>query len=73
MAYHTPPLKKSEETRGKAITQARSHPIPKFYIFFFAIRQYRRIIIFYMYRACMYLLIHSLRCCSHMWSCQLSL
>ena len=27
MAYHTPPLKKSEETTGNAITQPRSHPI----------------------------------------------
>jgi len=31
MACHTPPLKK--ETRGNAITQPQSHPIPKFYIF----------------------------------------
>jgi len=29
MACHTPPLKKSEETRGNAITQPRSHPIKK--------------------------------------------
>jgi len=28
MAGHTPPLKK--ETRGNAITQPRSHAIPKF-------------------------------------------
>ena len=27
MACHTPPLKKSEETRGNAIIQPRSHPI----------------------------------------------
>jgi len=33
MASHTPPLKKAEETRGNAITQPWSHPIPQFYIF----------------------------------------
>jgi len=33
MAYHTTSLKKSEETRGNAVTQPRSHPIPKFYVF----------------------------------------
>jgi len=27
MACHTPPSQKSEETRGNAITQPRSHPI----------------------------------------------
>jgi len=31
MACHTLPLRKSEETRGNAITQPRSHPIPKFF------------------------------------------
>ena len=31
LSYSTP--QKSEETRGNAITQPRSHPIPKFYIF----------------------------------------
>jgi len=31
LSYSTPP--KSEETRGNAITQLRSQPIPKFYIF----------------------------------------
>ena len=34
MACHTQPLKKSEETRGNAITQPQSYPIPKFYIHF---------------------------------------
>jgi len=32
MACHTPPLKKAKK-QGNAITQPRSHPIPKFYIF----------------------------------------
>ena len=31
LSYSTP--QKSKETRGNAITQPRSHPIPKFYIF----------------------------------------
>jgi len=31
LSYSTP--QKSEETRGNAITQPQSHPIPKFYIF----------------------------------------
>jgi len=31
LSYSNP--QKSEETRGNAITQPRSHPIPKFYIF----------------------------------------
>ena len=31
LSYSTP--QKSTETRGNAITQPRSHPIPKFYIF----------------------------------------
>ena len=30
MAYHIPPLKKVQKTRGNAITQPRSHLIPKF-------------------------------------------
>ena len=34
LSYSTP--QKSKETRGKAITQPRSHPIPKFYIFLMA-------------------------------------
>jgi len=32
LSYSTP--QKSKETGGNAITQRRSHPIPKFYIFF---------------------------------------
>jgi len=31
LSYFTP--QKSKETSGKAITQPRPHPIPKFYIF----------------------------------------
>jgi len=31
LSYSTP--QKSKETRGNTITQPRSHPIPKFYIF----------------------------------------
>jgi len=31
LSYSTP--QKSEETRGNAITQPRSHPFPKIYIF----------------------------------------
>jgi len=32
MAYHTPPLKKSKETKGNVITQPQFHPIKKFRI-----------------------------------------